>query len=185
VPLICTSLQVKYLGRLPIKASRDSPPDGQTCAITVSHLSRLRSRDKHRYGAAKQQTMCVSCSRGSIVFTAHDDSTGQSMRIPLLEVTCVADHDSYVCFVAGKLRPDGVLACWSHAFECESDWASRYLREEIIGACQVAFGKSCCSLPLPPPLRCQHVVCAHAQGHAGGGRRLLPEHACTTINPRR
>ena len=58
------------------------------------------------------------------------------MRIPLLEVTCVADHDAYVCFVAGKLRADGVLACWSHAFECESDWASRYLREEIIGACQ-------------------------------------------------
>jgi hypothetical protein len=134
--------QVKYLGRLPIKASRDSPPDGQTCAITVSHLSRLRSRNKHRYGAAKQQAMCVSCSRGAVVLTAHDGSTGQSMRIPLLEVTCVADHDAYVCFVAGKLRADGVLACWSHAFECESDWASRYLREEIIGACQVAFGRA-------------------------------------------
>ena len=55
------------------------------------------------------------------------------MRIPLLEVTCVADHDTFVCFVAGKLRADGVLACWSHAFDCESDWAARYLREEIIG----------------------------------------------------
>ena len=46
--LFSTNKQVKYLGRLPIKASRDSPPDGQTCAITVSHLSRIRSRVRHR-----------------------------------------------------------------------------------------------------------------------------------------
>jgi hypothetical protein len=120
------------------------PPPSLTFSalVLVNTSSRLRSRDKHRYGTAKNLTMTVSCRRGGIFFAPQADSPGRRMRVPLLEVTCVADQGLYVCFIAVQPRPDGVLACWAHAFECESEWASRYLREEIIGACQVVFGRA-------------------------------------------
>eukprot|EP00039_Didymoeca_costata_P011773 m.166628 g.166628 ORF g.166628 m.166628 type:complete len:442 (-) comp15287_c0_seq2:2693-4018(-) len=134
---------VKYLGRLPIEATREKPPDGRTCSIAVNYLSRLRSRKKFRYGVAKNMKFIISARRGAILCNpASENEEGRKMKCSLTEVTCVADHDNFVCFVSGKMRDDGSLLCWAHAYECESAWASRYLAEEIVHACRVAFARA-------------------------------------------
>lgn len=133
--------EVKYLGRLPISATRQQPPDGRTCAIAVTHLAKLRSRKKYRYGAAKNVELIISARRGGVLCKPTHDDPGHRMKVSLTEITCVADHEHYVCFVTGRLRQDGSLVCWAHAFDCESPIASRILAEEIVHACRFAFAR--------------------------------------------
>lgn len=134
--------EVSFLGRLLIKGTDREPPTGAACATSVDFLARLsrKQRRKFRGNCAVEMKMVVSSRAQAVVCVPQRDREAEiGLSCNLINVTCVADHGKHICFITAKLQPDRVVKFHAFAFVCESEFASRYLAEEVVRACRHVF----------------------------------------------
>eukprot|EP00040_Diaphanoeca_grandis_P005552 m.33345 g.33345 ORF g.33345 m.33345 type:complete len:348 (-) comp16802_c0_seq1:103-1146(-) len=134
--------EVSFLGRLLINGTDREPPTGAACATSVDYLARLskKQRAKFRGNVAIDVKMTVSAARQQVVCIPRTvTETERGLSCNLIHVTCVADHGKHICFITAKLQPDRSVQFHAFAFVCESEFASRYLAEEVVRACRHVF----------------------------------------------
>ena len=94
--------------------------------------------------------------------TSHADPHGQSLRVPLKKLSCVADSHEFVSFIAKETR-QGVTEHFAYAFKvCQymaltsaqthpaqsaSIFTARYITEEIIAACNIVRARKAAAGP--------------------------------------
>ena len=77
------------------------------------------SRSKYREGVAKWLEFIVSCRRRLLIGeprSGESELEGGPFRLSLLRITCVADHEAHICFIAGE-PIEGQILCHAYAFE--------------------------------------------------------------------
>eukprot|EP00051_Salpingoeca_urceolata_P009051 m.110973 g.110973 ORF g.110973 m.110973 type:complete len:522 (+) comp16094_c0_seq1:298-1863(+) len=138
------ALRVKFMGCVRVNVSQDNPPTGETCARAVRYLLAQPSTDRFRRDVPADVVIKVSFSRRVLVayppgMRADDpDLPQQSIRQPLININCVADHGNYVCYVSAR-HLDGQFVCHAFAFECETDMDASYVSHEVAKACRLLF----------------------------------------------
>ncbi len=73
-------VKVKFMGSLLVPGSREEPPDGAVCARAVRYLVRQRSRQRFRYGIAKELVFVVSPNHGCVAGAVREVVPGRAPR---------------------------------------------------------------------------------------------------------
>lgn len=108
---------VKFLGVLPVEATRDRLPGGETCVQSILRLQSRWRRDRYREGVCKWLSLQVSCGRGLLLCAPVESNRNKGLRVPLHQVVCVADYHEYVCLVTGRGAENGVVHCKALVFQ--------------------------------------------------------------------